>query len=155
MTTAIKIDKKWDTKKVQETTSNVIAGMMVSAFQALGKAGQEAHEEFHKLMTQQKLNHYKKLNIKTPLDLAHAIGEQDHNLFGSEIEVTGDEKKATVTWNSCGVWEACEKLHKFTPEQQEKMGQQCMSSWKTIADDFGFKFEPSTNKEVHAVSFSK
>src|ERR1700733_15195823 len=100
MTTATKVDKKWETKKVQERTANVMAGMLVSAFQALGKAGKEAHEEFHKLMTQQKVSHFKSLNIKTPLELAHAIGEQDHNLFGSELEVTGDDKKATVKWNS-------------------------------------------------------
>jgi len=155
MTTATKVEKKWDTKKVQERTSEVLASMLVSAYQALSKAGGEAHVEFNKLLTEHKVNHYKQLGIKTPIELAHAIAENDHNLFGSEVEVSGDDKKATVKWNSCNMWNACEKLHKFTPEQQAKMGDQCMNTWKTIATDLGFKFEPSTDKEVWQVTFTK
>jgi hypothetical protein len=154
-TTATKVNTKWNLEKTQQTTARLISSMYVSAFQTLAKYGEKAHEEFDTVLRQHKIDHYKQMGVKTPLDLVKAIAETDHNVFGSDIEISGDDKKATLKYNSCGMWEAMQKLHKFTPEQEEKMGAQCASSWTHIAKEFGFNYEPKHEKDTYAMTFSK
>ncbi|HEY9773706.1 MAG TPA: hypothetical protein V6C81_07835 [Planktothrix sp.] len=156
-TTPTKVTTKWDSKKIAETTSHLVAGTWLAAFEVLSKLDKKAVEEFHKLTTQHKLSFYKNLNIKTPMELVRAIAEHDHNLFGSEIEISGDENKATLKYNTCGVWQASEKLgaKNFSPEQQKLMGDQCAQSWNTIAKEFGFNFEPKMTQDSYEMTFSK
>ena len=112
-------------------------------------------EEFSNLMRQHKIDHYKTLDIKTPLDLVKAIAESDHNVFGSDVEIHGDDKKATLKYNSCGMWNAMQNLHKFTSEQEEKMGAQCAANWTKIAEAFDMKYEAKHGKDTHEMTFSK
>lgn len=152
--TVTKVDTKWDTKKTQEATSHMFASMFVSAFEVISKQGEKAMEEFQKLSREQKINYYKGLNLKTPLELVRAIAEHDFNVFGSQIEISGDDKKATLKYLSCGMWEATQKLAKFTPEQEEKMGAGCVATWQIIANDLGFNFEPKMEKDSYEMIFT-
>jgi hypothetical protein len=154
-TTATKVNTKWETKHVQEVTSNLVASTWLAAHQVISKLDQKAQQEFHNLLREHKINHYKSLNVKTPMDLVRAIAETDHNVFGSDIEISGDANKATLKYNSCGMWNACQKLGKFTPEQETKMGEQCSSTWTQIAKEFGFKYEPKMEKDSYEMTFSK
>lgn len=154
--TATKVTTKWDAKKVAQTTSAIMSATWMSAYEVLSKLDHKALLEFNKLVTEHKLNHYKSLNIKTPLELVKAIAETEHNVFGSEIEIVGDEQKATLKYVSCGMWEASQKhCAKFSQEQQQKMGEMCQESWKHIAEQFGFKFEPKMGKDTFEMTFSK
>lgn len=156
-TTATKVNTKWDSKKTAEVTSNIVAATWLAAWEVISKLDEKAQQHFHDALRQQKLNHYKTMNIKTPLDLVRAVAETEHNVYGSEIEISGDEKKATLKYNSCGMWEASKKISggKFTPEQEQKMGEQCQSSWNKIAKEFGFTFEPKMEKDSYEMTFSK
>ena len=154
-TTATKVTTKWDTKKTQETTANMIASLYMSAYKALATAGEKAHEEFNTILLQHKIDHYKHLGVKNPWELVQAMAETDHNLFGSEIELTGDQNKATITYKTCGMWNACQKLGKMTPEQETKMGEQCAANTAKMAKEFGFNFEPHMDKDTWAMTFSK
>lgn len=153
-TTVEKIETKWETKKTQDVASKMMASMFVSALEALSKhGGEKAIEEFTTISRQHKVDYYKHLGVKTPIDLVRAIAETEHNVFGSQIEIHGDAKKATLKYNSCGLWDSMQKLGKFTPEQEEKMGAQCASNWTNIAKEFGFTYEPKMEKDSYEMTF--
>lgn len=156
-TTTTKVTTKWDAKKVAETNANILAATWLSAYEVISKLDQKAVQEFSDKLTEHKLSHYKSLNIKTPMDLVKAIGETEHNVFGSEMEIFGDDKKATLKYLSCGMWAASEKLckNKFSAEEEQRMGEQCAASWTKIGQEFGFKFEPKMSKESWELTFSK
>lgn len=153
-TTITKVDTKWDTKKLQEVNTRVFASMYISAFQALSKQGEKAFDEFESTMRSFKIEAYKHLGVKTPLDLVRAIAETEFNLFGSQIEIIGDEKKATLKYNTCGIWDAMQKLHKFSPEQEELMGKNCQASHSKLAEAFGMKFECDMSNDTYSMTFS-
>ncbi len=155
-TTATKIQTKWDAKKTQEAAAKIVASLYVAAFQALAKTGnKEAYEEFENTVRQFKVNHYKQLGVKTPIDLVKAMAECEYNVFGSEIEISGDEKKAEIKHNTCGLWNAMQELGKFTPEQEEKLGQHFQQSLAKTAKEFGFNIDAKFEKDSCLVTFSK
>lgn len=154
-TTVSKVDTKWETKKTQEENARIVAAIYLSAFETLSKYGEKAHEEFEASIRKFKIDNYKAHGVKTPLDLVRAIAETEFNVFGSQIEISGDEKKATLKYNSCGMWEATQKLHKFTAEQEEKMGKTCQASYTKIAEAFGLKFESDMSNDSYQMTFSK
>jgi len=155
--TTTKVTTKWDHAKTTETASRIVASSWLAAWEVISKLDQKVQDEYHRLTRQHKLDYYKSLNIKTPLDLVRAIAETEHNIFGSEIEISGDEKKANLKYNSCGVWNASQKLStgKFSPEEEQKMGEQCQATWGQIAKEFGFNFEPKMTKDSYEMTFSK
>jgi hypothetical protein len=153
--TVTKVQTKWETKKIQEVTSNAFASVFLAANEVLGKIGGTAHEEFETIVREHRVNHYKQLGVKTPLDLVRIIAESEHNLFGSEVEISGDENKATLKYISCAMWDATQKLGKFTPEQEKLMGEKCSANWTKIASEFGFKYEPKMEKDSYEMTFSK
>lgn len=154
-TTVTKIDTKWETKRTQEVTSEIISSMHVAAAQVLEKLGEKPYEEYMSILREHKLNLYKQMGVKTPMDLVRAIAEIDFNLYGSQIEITGDEKRANLTYKTCGVWESMQKMCKFTAEQEEKMGKYCTANWTAVAKEFGFTYEPKMEKDSYGLTFSK
>ncbi len=154
-TTATKVNTKWETKHIQEVTSNIVASTWMAAHQVISKLDQKAQQEFHNLVRDHKITHYKSLNVKTPMDLVRAIAETEHNVYGSDIEISGDANKATLKYNSCGMWSACEKLGKMTADQEKAMSEQCTSTMTQVAKEFGFKFEPKMDKDTYEMTFSK
>jgi hypothetical protein len=154
-TTATKVQTKWETKKIQDSTARVIASIWISAYQTLSKYGQEAHQEFANKVNSFKVEHYKSLGIKTPIELVKAMAEMEYNLFGSEIEISGDEKRAEIKHNTCGMWNAMQQLGKFTPEQEEKLGKNFQESLSQLAKEFGFKSEAKMEKDTCVVTFTK
>ncbi len=83
------------------------------------------------------------------------MAEQDANLFGSKIEITGDEAAATLTYNSCGMWNALKKVGNLTPEQEEKMGGSFQTCMQSLANEFGLKTDVKFANDTCAVTFSK
>ena len=154
-TTVTKVDKKWEAKKIQETSTSMFAHVFVAVEHVLSKVDSKVREEYETMIRQHKINHFKTLGVKTPIDLVRAIAETEHNLFGSEIEISGDEHKATLKYNSCGMWNQMQKVAKFTPEQEKAMGEHCTESWTKIAKEFGFKFEPKMTDNSYEMTFSK
>lgn len=154
-TTVTKVESKWETKKTQEETARILAVVYLSAFDTLSKYGEKACEEFETMVRRHKIDHYRHLGVQTPIDLVRAISETEHNVFGSEIEIFGDEKKACLRYKKCGMWEATQKLHVMTQEKEEMMGKNCQNSYIKIAEEFGFKFEGKMEDDCYILTFTK
>ncbi len=147
----------WNVEKIQETVAKVQANQMLTVMEVLAKnGGDKAIEEFQTAIRLHKVEHYKAIGVKTPIELAKAIGEFETNVFGSKVEVWGDDKQASIQYNSCAMWNAIEKTGKLTPEHKEAMGAKMQNCMSLLAKEFGFKGETKFEGENSCVvSFSK
>ena len=102
-----------------------------------------------------KTEYYRNLGVKTPLDLIKAIAESESNIFGSAIEIWGEDNKASLTYNACGMWNAMQKLQKLTPEMEEKMGNHFETCIHNLAKEFGFKAEVKFEEPCCTLTISK
>jgi len=121
----------------------------------LCKHGEELTKEFQTAMLHNKVEHFKKLEVKTPIELVKAMAEFEANVFGSKIEIWGDEKSAHMQYNACGMWNAMKKFGKMEPKQEEMMGTQFATCMTNLAKEFGFKGETKMEGEIALVSFTK
>jgi hypothetical protein len=153
--TLTKVDTKWETKKVQEKTAHIMAVVNLAAFEVLSKVSPEAVTEFQTIVRKHKVEAYKAMGVKTPLELVKAMAETEHNLFGSVIEISGDDHKAVLKYDSCAMWTAMEKVGKFTPEQQEKMGKNFENCSSLLAKELGMTGTTVMDKDTCIVTFTK
>lgn len=149
------METKWPANKIQEETAKVIARHFMAANAVLAKFGPEAVQEYDKHLLAGKVENYKHLGVKTPLDLIKAMAEFESNIFGSKIEIWGDDNKAHMTYNACGMWDAIQKVQKLTPEMEEKMGNHFETCLKNLAKEFGFKGEVKFEEPCATVTISK
>jgi len=157
MTTAIAkktpIEIKWPVNKVQEQAARVLAHQMLAAQTVLSKYGPEAFEQFDKQILTSKVEYYKSIGIKSPIDLVRAMGEFESNLFGSKVEIWGDDKQASLTYDSCGILNAMKP--KLTPEMEEKIGSYFERCVENLGREFGFKGEVKFEEPSATVTFIK
>ena len=149
------IKPTWTVEKLQENFARAYAMQTLAAMQVVGKHGEKALEELQATMRANKVEHFKSLGVKTPIELVTAMAELETNLFGSVVEVWGDEKTAHMTYTACGMWKAMENSGKLAPEMKEKMysgTQNCMS---LTAKEFGLNAEVVMDKEICTINFSK
>ena len=149
------IKPTWTVEKLQENFARAYAQQMLAAMNVVGKHGEKAVEELGAAMRANKIEHLKGLGVKTPIELVQALAEFETNVFGSIVEVWGDEKSAHMTYTACGMWKAIEKYGKLDAAQQEKMGgnfQNCMS---LTAKEFGLNAEVVMDKEICTINFTK
>ena len=149
------IKTEWPIAKIQEETAKVFARQFLAAYKALSKFGPEGMKEFDKNILTFKVDHYKSLGVKTPADLVKAIAEFEANVFGSKIEIIGDESKATLKYDACAVWEAMQKVAKLGPEQEERMGKHFETCMNDLAREFGLKAEIKHEDPTCIVTISK
>jgi len=158
MTTLTKttITPTWSTSKIQEETARAIASNCLAAHQATSKAGEQVLNDYQTIARKFKVAHLKSLGVTNALELAKALAEMEVNLFGSKIDVSGDEKAATLTYNQCAMWEAIKKLNPMTPEQEQQMGAGFQNCMQSLAQELGLnatvKFE---NDNTCAISFAR
>jgi hypothetical protein len=149
------IKPTWTVEKLQEQFARAYAQQMLAAMHVVGKHGEKAVEELQATMRANKIEHLKGLGVKTPIELVKALAEFETNVFGSVVEISGDEKAAHMTYTACGMWKAMEKYGKITAEQKEKMSggmQNCMS---LTAKEFGLNAEVVMDKEICTINFTK
>lgn len=158
MTVAIKrtpVEAKWTIPQIQEEASRAFAQNCMAAMAIISKQGDAAIKEYQDLIHKFQLEHLKTKGVKNPLDLAKAKAEFEANVFGSKIDVEGDETRATIIYNTCAMWEAMKKYGNLTPEKEEKMGQTFAMCVQNFAKEWGFKGEVLMEGETCKVSFSK
>jgi hypothetical protein len=157
MTTLTKTTVKptWSPSKVQEETARLVASNCMAAQQAAAKLGEQALTEFQAAGREAKVAHLKSLGVSNALELAKALAEMEVNLFGSQIDISGDENKATLTYNHCAMWETMKKLGKFTPEQEEKMAGGFQSCMQSLAQDLGLNATVKFEGNTCAIDFAK
>lgn len=158
MTTMTKtvVAPTWTTTQIQENVARVYATQFVTAMQVIGKFGGEAAlTEFETEMRKARIEHIKSLGVKTPIELAKAMAEFEANVFGSKIEIVGDDKHAELKYISCAMWEALKKVGKLDAKKEEEMGSKFESCMKNTAKEFGFNAEFKMEGETCTVSFNK
>ncbi len=157
MTTATKtaVQANWTPAQTQEATVAVMAANCLAAFQVLSKYGEEAVTEYQTVSRQLRVDRLKTLGVTTPEQLVKTLAEFETNVFGSKIATTGDEKTATLTYESCAMWNAMKKAGKFTPEQEEKMGESFQSCMTSLGKEFNLKTDVKFEGEGATITFTK
>jgi hypothetical protein len=134
------VEALWNIKKVNEAAANIVAANYVSVFGAISKSHPELIKEIDKNLIAHQATYFKSIGIKSPLDLAKAKAEIDANVFGSKVEIEGDEKHAKITYKECACWNAMQKCN--LPEATyEKIGHHFQTRTEALAHEFGFKTE--------------
>jgi hypothetical protein len=149
------VEPKWTTVQIQENIARVYGVQFITAMNIISKFGPEAVEEFQTEMRKHKIEHFKSLGVKTPAELVKAMAEFEVNVFGSKVEIWGDEKQAFLKYNSCAMWNAVQKYGKLTPKQEEEMGSKFEKCTQNLAKELGFKAESKFEGETCVLSFSK
>ncbi|MFX6759364.1 hypothetical protein ABTH30_20970, partial [Acinetobacter baumannii] len=82
------------------------------------------------------------------MELVKAMAEKEANLFGSQIEIWGDDKEAFMHYTMCGMWNAMKQMPQMGKEQQEKMGMQFAMTIEHLAKELGFNGETKMEGET-------
>tara|TARA_Y100001978_G_C23647677_1_gene411684 strand:+ start:549 stop:1022 length:474 start_codon:yes stop_codon:yes gene_type:complete len=147
------IKATWDLEKIQELNARGFANTMMAAMEVLGKHGEEAMKEFQAKTREPMVKMLKEMGVKTPIELVKAKAEYETNLFGSKIEIHGDEKEAHLTYLSCAMWNNMKTC--LTKEQQEGMGECWQACVSAFAKEFGFTGEVKMEGEIATIIFRK
>ncbi len=147
------VEAKWTTVKMQEEFARVMAKNTMTTMGVVCKHGEEITKELQTAMLHNKVEHFKTLNVKTPMELVKAMAEFEVNMFGSKIEVWGDEKAAHMQYVSCGMWNAMKNVG-MAPTQEEQMGNSMKECMQNVAKEFGFKGETKFEGDVCTVSIT-
>jgi hypothetical protein len=157
MTTLTKnaITPTWTASKIQEVTAKVFASNSMAAHQATAKAGEQVLADYKATARQFKVAQLKELSVSNALELATALAEMEVNLFGSKIDISGDEKAATMIYNQCAMWEAMKEVGQITPEQEKQMSGGMQTCMQDLAHDLGLNAKVTFEGKSRAVSFTK
>lgn len=139
--TAVKtlIKPNWTIEKLQEVTSHVIINNVMIINKLMEKLTPELRQEFHLMMLNMKVDYFRSLNIKTPMDLAIGIAEYDTNVWGSKVHLEGEPNKVTVEIETCGCWNLIQKHPCFTPNLGINRGECHKKVLGIITEELGFK----------------
>lgn len=150
------VTANWSTQKIQEEIARAFAVQCMTNMSTLSKYGEQAQKEHRDAVHKIEAEHLKSKGVKTPMDLVKAKAEFESNVFGSKIEISGDENRAQLTYNQCGMWEAMQKYGKITPEQREKMLPLFQTCMREFAGEFGFKGDMTVSSDGKStLTFSK
>lgn len=157
MTTITKeqIKPTWAPERLHEMFSHITANNMMAAMGVLGK-----HEailaEFKTASRKPMVEYYKRLGVKTPLEIVKAKAELEANIFGSVTEVWGDETEAHLTYIKCGMWDAMKKCGGTgCAETEAKMMEGFENCVKEFANEFGLKGEVKLEGEKATITLKK
>ena len=152
----ITIEPDWKTDEVQATAAIVHARTILTAMKHVAKlGGDKAVEDFQAELRSFRVASLKKVGIKTPTDLVKALAEFEANLFGSKIEIWGNETKACMAYNQCALWNAMKTVAQFSEKQEQEMGSNFAHCMQMLAKEFGFNSETKYEGETCVVSFAK
>lgn len=154
-TTKTKVQGTWALTKVQEDAARVMSSSCMTAMTVLEKFGPEAVKQYQDAILKNKVDFYKTMNVKTPMDLVKAIAEFETNVFGSKIVISGDEHTATMEYEECACFNQMKKNPNFKPEMMEKMGKSFAENTEKLAKEFGFKGEMKMVGETASMTFCK
>lgn len=145
----------WKPEQMQELYSLMMANNYGAAMTVICKQGEQATKEFHTLSRKPMVEYYKKLGVKTPIEIVKAKSELETNVFGSQIEFWGDDNEAHLTYLRCGMWEAMKKAGVLTCEKEAKAMEGFETCVKEFAQEFGLKGEIKMDGEKATVTFRK
>jgi len=152
------VETNWNTVRIQEQASRMLGLQWMTTMQLLAKfGGEKAVEEFKHVMETHKVEYYKGLGVKTPYELVKAIADFDSNVFGSKVEIWGDEKSATLHYLSCGMFKALEQAGLIKDEQKADMSKGMEACMTSLANKFDFttNVEMCSTEKTAKVTFTR
>jgi len=151
------IKQTWKSEQMHEMFAHISAHNMVAAMNVLGKhGGEEAVNEFKTATRNTMVEYLKKQGVKTPIEIVKAKAEIETNIYGSVIEISGDDKEAHLTYIKCGMWDAMSKACGSTcSESKEKMMKGFESCVSEFAKEFGYTGEVKMNGEQATIIIKK
>ncbi|MFA7337359.1 MAG: hypothetical protein WC028_11285 [Candidatus Obscuribacterales bacterium] len=163
MTTTVTTEKtiveaNWNTIRIQEQASRVLGLNWMTTMQLLQKfGGEKAVTEFKHAMEAHKVEYFKGLGVKTPYELVKAIAEFDVNVYGSKVEIWGNEKSATLHYLSCGMFKALEQAGLIKDENREEMSKGMEACMTSLASKFDFTtgVEMCSKEKTATVTFTR
>jgi hypothetical protein len=153
-----KIQPVWDVNKVRESAALVAVTNVTTALTEIAKNGPEAIKRYAEAWTTNgKINSLKKANVKNPLELVKHLAEFESNVFGSVLEIWGDENSATYSYISCGCFDACQANGIMKPENGEVIESFFKHSHEFLEKEFGYKVEVKreTKDSFPVITFTK
>jgi hypothetical protein len=154
-TTKERVQSNWPVSKVQQETARVMSNNCFNAMTILEKAGPEFVKQYNEAILKSKVDFYRTLGVKTPLELVKAMAEFETNVFGSKIVFWGDDKTASLEYEECACMEQMKKNPNFKPEAMEKMGKFFAENTEKLAKEFGFKGEMKMTGPAAQLTFTK
>lgn len=149
------IKPTWKQEQLHEMYSHITANNMMVAMNVLGKYGEEAINEYKTASRKPMVEYYKKLGVKTPIEVIRAKAELESNIFGSVTEIWGDEKEAHLTYIKCGMWDAMKKCGGGCNETEAKMKEGFENCVREFANEFGLKGEVKIEGEKATITMKK
>jgi hypothetical protein len=149
------VKPSWKPEQLHEMFSHMTANNFMVAMNVLGKHGEAAVNEFKTESRKPMIQYYKRLNVKTPIEILRAKAELETNVFGSVTEVWGNETEAHLTYIKCGMWDAMKKCSGGCAETEAKMMQGFESCVAEFAHEFGFKGEVKVEGEKATITIKK
>lgn len=150
------IKPTWKPEQLHEMYSHMMANNFMATMGVLGKHGEEAVKEFKTESRKPMIAYYKRLGVKTPIEIIRAKAELESNIFGSITEVWGDENEAHLTYLKCGMWEAMKKCGGHgCAETEAKMKEGFETCVREFAHEFGLKGEVKMDGEKATITIKK
>ncbi len=149
------IKPTWKTEQLHEMFSTITASNMMAAMGVLGKH-EEILKEFKVATRKPMVEYYKKLGVKTPIEILKAKAELETNIFGSQTEIWGDDKEAHLTYIKCGMWDAMQKACATTcSETKAKMMEGFENCVSEFANEFGLHGSVKLEGEKATITLKK
>ncbi len=132
---------------LEQVQQRVVAMWMGSFYGSSGyvarKLGKKGLREFQDLGARQVAATFKKIGLEKPEDVALAIATNDKNLFGSQVEVFGDDECAEIKRSRCGLLEGAKSFARVGASLIAKEHcKTCVEShWKRVFSELGMTME--------------
>lgn len=146
----------WTPERLHEMYSHMVANNFMVAMNVLSKHGEEAVHQFKTESRKPMMEYYKRMGVKTPIEILRAKAELETNIFGSVTEVWGNEQEAHLTYIKCGMWDAMKKCGGMgCADSQAKMMEGFETCVREFAHEFGFKGEVKVEGEKATITIKK
>jgi hypothetical protein len=121
------------------------------------KLGKRGLREFQEIGARQVAATFKKIGLETPIDVALAIATNDHNMFGSQIELTEGDGFAEIRRNKCGLLEGAKALSRVGASLIAKEHcKTCVEGhWRRVFHDLGMTLETQSTEDGCSMKISK
>jgi hypothetical protein len=143
----------WTVERIQQEITSMLIRQNRSQCIAMQQLGPEALKQYQQSCVQTKIEHYRSLGVRTPLDLVRAMAEFEVNILGSRITIIGDEQRATLEYEHCACYNSMQK--QCNPQEREIIERMYSENLQIIAREFGFKVEISCDKEPCCITFCR
>ncbi len=149
------VEATWKTTCIQEAATMAMVNSCAATMAALDKAGPEAFKIWQQATVANRVAFLKERKAATPLEIVTAIAEFETNVFGSKINIWGDDKEAHLEYIECACYLAMQKCGQMDKTKHEKMAENWTTMNQEIAKVFGLKGAIDFTKPNVLMSFTK